>query len=43
MAMYSFVSPLHEVTFCDVPSCFFDKSECVVGEKRLQNTALQGR
>jgi hypothetical protein len=40
MAMYSFVPPFREATFCGVPSCVFDKSGCTTGEKRLLNTDL---
>jgi hypothetical protein len=41
MAMYSFVSPFREATFCGVPSCVFDKLGCAAGEKRLRNTGIQ--
>jgi hypothetical protein len=40
MVMYSFVPPFCEAKFCGVPSCFFDKLGCAVGEKSLRNTAL---
>jgi hypothetical protein len=40
MAMYSFVPPFRQATFCGVPSCVFDKSVCAAGEKRLRNTGL---
>jgi hypothetical protein len=40
LAMYSFVPPFREATFCGVPSCVFDKSGCAAGEKMLRNTAL---
>jgi hypothetical protein len=40
MAIYSFLPPLHEVKFCGVPSCVFDKLRCALGEKRLRNTPL---
>jgi hypothetical protein len=38
MAMYSFVPPFCEITFCGVLSCVFDQLGCAEGEKRLQNT-----
>jgi hypothetical protein len=40
MAMYSFVPPFREATFCGVPSCVFDKLGCATGEKSLRNTGL---
>jgi hypothetical protein len=41
MIMPSFISPFHEVKFCGLPSCVFDKLGCAIGEKILWNTALQ--
>jgi hypothetical protein len=41
MAMYIFVLPFHEATFCGVPSCVFDKSGCAACEKRFRNTAIE--
>jgi hypothetical protein len=41
MAMYSFVTPYCGATFCGVPLCVFDKLGDTMGEKSLQNTALQ--
>jgi hypothetical protein len=40
MAMYSFLPPFREATFCGVPSCVFDKLGSATGEKSLRNTAL---
>jgi hypothetical protein len=40
MAMYSFLLPLHEVTFCGVPPFVSDKLGSVMGDRRLQNTGL---
>jgi hypothetical protein len=40
MAMYSFVPPFREATFCGVPICVFDKLGCAAGGKRLRNTGL---
>jgi hypothetical protein len=40
MAMYNFVPPFREVTFCGVPSCVFDKLGCAASEKGLRNTGL---
>jgi hypothetical protein len=37
---YILVPPFHEVKFCGVPSCVFEKLVCAAGEKRLQNTDL---
>jgi hypothetical protein len=39
MAVYSFVPPFREATFCGAPSCVFDKSGCVADGKRLRNIA----
>jgi hypothetical protein len=41
MAVYSFVPPFPEVTFCGVPWCVFDKSGCAAGEKMLRSTGQQ--
>jgi hypothetical protein len=41
MAIFSFIPPFHQMTFCDVPSCIFDKLGCAVCAKRLQNTVLE--
>jgi hypothetical protein len=38
MAMYSFIFPFWEVTFCGVLSYISDKSGCVEHDKGLQNT-----
>jgi hypothetical protein len=40
MAMYSFVPPFREATFCGVPSGVFEKLGCAAGEKWLRNTVL---
>jgi hypothetical protein len=41
MAMYSFVPPFRDATFCGVPSCVSDKFGCAAGEKSLRNTGLK--
>jgi hypothetical protein len=37
----SFIPPFHEVKFCGVPSCVFDKLGCAACEEILRNTDLK--
>jgi hypothetical protein len=43
MAMRSFVFPFREPKFCGVPSCVFDKSGSVMGEKKAAEHWVRGR